>query len=72
MSEVLIHNLKPVHLLALGLGRPPTIPAGPVACLILEALARACVLLRDLDILRFPRIVRLRTTNLGTTEEGLE
>ena len=53
---------------ALGV-RPPGINVGPGACGILEVLARACKLLRDLDILR---LVWLRTAELRATEEGLE
>jgi hypothetical protein len=55
--------------LALGVGRSPSIHASPVACSILEGLARACKLLRDLGI---HGVIWLRITEFRSTEEGLE
>ena len=53
----------------LGVGRSPGIHASPVTCSILEGLARACKLLRDLGI---HGVIWLRITELRSTEEGLE
>src|SRR5882757_4012696 len=55
--------------LSLGVGRSPSMHASPVACSILEGLARACKLLRDLGI---HGVIWFRITELRTTEEGLE
>jgi hypothetical protein len=52
----------------LGVGRFPSILASPAACSILEGLARACKLLRDVGI----HVIWPRITELRTTEEGLE
>lgn len=51
------------------MGRSPSIHASPVACSILEGLARACKLLCNLGI---HGVIWFRITELRTTEEGLE
>lgn len=51
------------------MGRSPSIHSSPVACSILEGLARICKLLRDLGT---HRVVWSRVTELRSTKEGLE